>query len=151
MSDSEDKPTQALVKAEPAQVAKDLPTNEAIVRRYSDVIAKSPTAIQRGQAVFLDRHGTPFGRPRYERLVRMWRLAIWGGLFATVGLAVAGAWVPAALVYLGATSPIWWSKYRGAGHLMAIDVLIRQGEIEEAQRRFDAVAYLRRRNRGPYC
>ena len=149
MSESEDKPTQALATTAP--VVKNLPTNEAIVRRYADLIAKSPTAIQRGQAVFLDKHGMPFGRTRYERLVRMWRGAIWGGLIATVGLAVAGAWLPAALVYLGATSPIWWSKYRGAGHLMAIDVLIRQGELEEAQRRFDAVSTLRRRNRGPYC
>ena len=146
-------PSESTALAKPGEskeLAHQVPTNEAIIRRYADAIAKSPTNIQRGEAVLLDRHGVAFGRGRYTRLVNVWRAAIYGGLVGSVALALTGAWLPAALLYVGIASPLWLVNYRGTGKLMAIDVIVRQGQLEEGQRRLDAVPELRRRNPAVY-
>lgn len=125
-------------------------SNEAIVRRYSDVIAKSPLDIKRGEMVFLDKHGAAMGRGRFSRLVGLWRFGMLGTMIGGAGLALTGAWLPGAALYITGAMPLIIARYRGSPALMAIDVIIRQGHLDEAQRRFDAVPHLRRRSPAAY-
>jgi hypothetical protein len=122
------------------------PTDREIVRKMSDVIAKSPLDIKRGEAVFLDRHGAAFGRQKYERLVRWYKLGIYGAMIGGAALFISGGWLAGGALYLAGAAPVWLASYRGSAKLMAIDVLARQGHLEEAQRRLDAVPSLRRRS-----
>ena len=75
-------------------MAKEVPSNEAIVRRFAEAIAKSPMDIKPGEAVVLDRRGVPLGRRRFKRLVWAWQ-------FGMIGSAIAGG----VLVFSGALLP----------------------------------------------
>lgn len=133
------------------ELAAQIPSDQAIIRRYSEAIAKSPKDIKRGEAVLIDQHGIAAGRHRFKRVVTAWRIGIYGALIGGGVLAVSGFWLPGALLYLLGLTPTLLSKYRGTGKLMAIDVLLRQGHLEEAKRRFDAVPELRHKNPVVYC
>ncbi len=127
-----------------------LPTDRAIVRRYSESIARSPMDIKRGEAVFLDRRGAAIGRPRFARLVFAFQVGSLGALIGGGALAISGAWLSGSLLYFTGLAPTLFTRYRGTGKLMAIGVLSRQGHLDEAQRRLDAVPGLRRRNAAAY-
>jgi hypothetical protein len=133
------------------ELAAQSPSNQALVRRYSDSIAKSPKDIKHGEGVIVDRRGVAFGRPQFRRIVYAWRIAIYGAFIGGAVLAVSGAWIPGALLYCAGFIPSFLTKYRGTGTLMAIDVLLRQGHLDEAQRRFEAVPELRHRSPQLYC
>ena len=128
------------------ELATQIPSDKAIVRRYGESIARSPKDIKPGEGVFLDRHGVALGRPRFALVVAVWRIGIFGALIGGAVLAVSGAWLAGASLYLAGMVPILDGKYRGTAKLMAIDVIVRQGHLEEGQRRFDAVPELHRRN-----
>lgn len=137
--------------SESKELATQRPSDRAIARRYADTVASSPKDIKPGEGVFVDRHGVAFGRPRFARMVSAWKLGIFGALLGGPALLLTGHLVPGALLYLAGMTPVWWAKYRGASRLMAIDVLVRQGNLDEGQRRFDTLQPLRRRNPGAYC
>jgi len=137
--------------AEEKELAGEVPSNQAIVRRYSESIAKSPKDIKRGEGVFLDGRGVAFGRSRFRRLVSFWQFGVLGAMLGGVALTITGAWIPGALLYLVGVTPMLVSKHRGYASLMAVDVLARQGHLDEAQRRFDELAELRPRNPLGYC
>jgi hypothetical protein len=130
--------SQALVKAEE--------TDRELVRRYLGRIADSPLNIQRGEAVVLDRHGVPHGRKAVDRRVAMYKVGIYGATIGGCVLAVSGAWAAGAALYLVGVMPTLAARYRGTRHLMAVELLSQQGQLDEAQRRLDAVAELRRRS-----
>jgi hypothetical protein len=131
--------------------AQDAPSTNAIVRRYGESIARSPKDIKRGEGVFLDRHGQPLARRGFRRIVSVWRVGIYGALIGGAALAFTGAWAAGAVLYLTGLMPILVFRYRGARELLAIDVLVRRGQLDEGQRRFDRVPQLRRRNPVAYC
>lgn len=126
------------------------PTNEAIVRRYGDTLARSAKDIRRGQAVFLDRHGVPYERSKFNRLVMLFRLGIYGSLIGGAVLMVSGSLLGGSLLYLLGFMPSLSSAYRKTGALMAIEVLARQGQLDEAQRRLDEIPSARRRSPSAY-
>lgn len=128
-----------------------VPSDQAIARRYHEAIATSPTDIKFGEAMLLDRRGTILDRAAFKRRVLAWKVGIYGALIGGGVLAVSGAWLPGAFLYLAGMMPMLYAKYRGATALAAIDVLVRRGMIDEAQRRFDAVPQLRRRSPVAYC
>jgi hypothetical protein len=138
-------------KPEPKELTAPAPTNEALLRRYDDSLATSAKDIQRGQAIFLDRHGMPFVRSRFNRLVGLLRLGIFGSFIGGAVLFLSGSWVGGSLLYLLGSLPTISSAYRGTGALMAIGVLARQGNLDEAQRRLDAISHVRRRSPAEYC
>jgi tetratricopeptide (TPR) repeat protein len=133
------------------EIAMQAPSDKAIVRRYSESIAKSPKDIKPGEAVFVNRLGVAFGRRRFARMAFAWKAGILGAFIGGAALVISGFWLPGALVYLTGFVPTLTSKYYGTGKLMAIDVLVRQGNLEEGQRRLDAAPELRRRNAVTYC
>ncbi|HEY5921186.1 MAG TPA: hypothetical protein VIV11_05925 [Kofleriaceae bacterium] len=137
--------------SEPKEIAKQVPSDNAILRRYSDAIAKSPFDIKRGEAVLIDRHGIALGRGRVKRIVTAWRIGIYGALIGSAVLVLSGSLLPGVLLYLVGITPTLRASYRGTGRLMAIDVIVRQGHLEEGQRRFDEVPHLRRRSPVIYC
>ena len=136
--------------SESKELVAQVPSDRDIVRRYRETVAISPKHIQPGEAVMVDRHGVAHGRPRFVRLVTAMKLGIYGAIAGGAVLAVAGFWIPGALLYLAGSMPIMVSNYRGGAKLMAVDVLVRQGNLEEGQRRFDAAPELRRRNPAAY-
>ena len=133
------------------ELATQIPSDKAIVRRYSESIARSPKDIKRGEGVLVDRRGVAVGRPRFARIVSAWRIGIYAALIGGGVLVVSGAWLSGSLLYLTGLMPTLVGKYRGTGKLMAIDVIVRQGHLDEGQRRFDAVPELRHRNPVRYC
>lgn len=137
--------------SESKELAPQLPSDNAIVRRYRETIARSPKDIKPGEAVIVNSQGVAFGRPRYQRIVSAWKFGIYGALVGGVVLGISGFWLPGALLYLAGLAPVWMAKYRRTGKLMAIEVLVRQGNLEEGQRRLDAVPEARRRNSVAYC
>lgn len=128
-----------------------MPSDKALVRGYGESIAKSSKDITSGKAVFIDERGVAIGRGRYDRLVSRWRIGIYGALIGSGLLLFSGALLPGVLLYLGAISPLVATSYRGTAKLMAIELLARQGQLEEARRRLDAAPSLRRRNPVFYC
>jgi hypothetical protein len=129
------------------ELAAEVPSdNTAIARRYRESIATSALDIRRGEAIYLDSHGRALGRAPYERLIMMARVGIYGALIGSAVLVISGAWIPGIALYAAGITPSLWSSYRGMPKLMAVELLMRQGELDEAQRRLDAVPQLRRRN-----
>lgn len=127
------------------------PSEQAIVRQYKSLIARSPTDIKPGEVILLDRRGVAVSRARFSRLVLLLRTGIYGALIGGAVLMFSGASTVGGLLYLAGAIPLVRGWYRGGTKLMAIEVLIRRGNLEEAQRRFDAVPELRRRDRAAYC
>ncbi len=123
-----------------------IPSNRDILRRYADGIATSPLDIKRGEAVFVDKNGVPFGQKGFRRRVLAYKAMIFAAGGVSGLLLFSGAVIPALGVYLVAIAPSLAVKYRGTGALMAIDVLARRGQLDEAQKRLDAVPHLRARN-----
>ena len=140
-----------IVVAPSQELEKEIRSDEAIVRRYGESIARSAKDIQPGEAVFVDRHGVAFGRPRFARIVSAWKVGIYGASIGGAVLMISGSFVPGALLYLAGATPGLVAKYRGTAKLMAIEVIVRQGHLDEGQRRLDAATELRRRNPVAYC
>jgi hypothetical protein len=132
--------------AESKELATINPDDKALVRQYANSIAKSPLDIKRGEGIFLDKHGRPLGRGKFRRYVALYQIGMIGSIVGGAVAAISGAWLAGAALYLGGVSPMLWSKYTGTGKLMAIDLLVRRGELTEAQKRLDASPELRRRN-----
>lgn len=137
--------------AKSQELAAQVPSDQAIVRRYDEVLAESPLDIKPGEAMLLDRRGRIVGRGVFVRRVFAWKVGIYGALIGGGVLAVSGAWLAGAVLYVAGLTPMLVAKYRGTSTLMAIDVLVRRGQLDEAQRRFDAVPELRRRNPVAWC
>src|SRR6476469_5276044 len=107
---------------EPKELTTQLPTNQAIVRRYQDTVARSAKDIHRGEGVFIDRHGVPHGRGRFVRILTAMKIGMLGAVIAGPLLAFSGHWLPGAFLYLAGMSPVGWSKYRGGSALLAVQV-----------------------------
>jgi hypothetical protein len=116
------------------------------MRRYGDSIARSPKDIKPGEVALIDRKGVAFGRRRFARIVILWQVGICGALIGGAALAISGAWLWGATLYLAGMAPTLVTKYFGTGKLMGIDLIVRQGHLDEGQRRLDDVAGLRHRN-----
>jgi hypothetical protein len=127
------------------------PTDKAVARRYKELIATSPKSMQPGQGVMLDKHGVGVGRARYGRIIGAWRIGIFATMIGAGALMATGAWIPGSILYFAGLTPALLAKYRGTSKLMAIDVIIRNGHLDAAQRRLDIVPELRRRNPVLYC
>ncbi len=104
-----------------------------------------------GEVTLIDRHGVAIGRKKFGRYVTAYRAAIYGGLIAGMVLALSGMWLSGALLYSAAAALPYWLRRKGTGELLAIELLARQGELEEAQRRLDAAEQVRRRNPARYA
>ncbi len=135
----------------PKQLVAPSRTNQAIVRQYGNTLAKSGKDIRPGQAVFLDRHGLPYGRAKFNRVVSLIRIGIYGSIIGGAVLLVSGSWLWGSALYLAGSWPTISSWYRGTGALMAIGVLAREGQLEEAQRRLDEIPKARKRSPIAYC
>lgn len=123
------------------------PSDIALVRRLPDQVASSVKDIRRGEMIFLDQKGATMDRKRFKRAVLGWKVVLYGGVSAAVALFIAGWGVLGASLYLAAASPFLYAGYRGSRRFLAISVLVRDGHLEEAQRRLDDAPSLRWRNR----
>ncbi|GEM_PF-4230337 len=138
--------------SDPKELPAGTESDQEIVRRTTTKsLARSSKDIQRGEVVLLDRRGVAMKRSQTTRWIKAITYGLIAGQIAGPVLMLAGAWIPGALLYLGSLSIVLRAKYRGGGTLIAIETLIREGNIDEAQRRFDAVPELRRRNPLAYC
>jgi tetratricopeptide (TPR) repeat protein len=146
----------ALAFDHPMTTPKELPagteSDQAIVRRTTTKsLARSAKDIQRDQVVVLDDRGVAMERSTTTRWIKLFTFGFLGAQIAGPLLCLAGAWLSGSLLYFGSLAFLLQSKYRGGGTLMAVETLIREGHLDEAQKRFDAVPELRRRNRLYYC
>ena len=127
-------------------------TDQEILRRtISQSLARSPTQVERGQVVVLDKRGVAVKRSRTTHILKLVGWGLLAGQIAGPLMCLGGMWLAGAAVYLGTLSVILHAKYRGDAALIAVETLAREGNLDEAQRRFDLVPELRRRNPSAYC
>lgn len=132
--------------ASTTELAKTPSSDRAILRRYGDSIARSPMAIGPGEAVLIGRAGKLFGRVGFRRRLLLWKVGVNGALLGGAGLMLAGATLPGLGLYLAGLTPTFLVRYRGTRTVLVIELLVRQGKLDEAQQRFAAAPELRRRN-----
>jgi hypothetical protein len=132
------------------ELAKSPSSDKAIVRAFPRSIARSSKDIKRGEAVLLSRSGRAIARSRFALVVSGWRIAILGATITGAVLALSGAVIAGASLYVAGLIPLLVTRYRGDHKLIAIDMIARQGDLDEAQRRLDAAPELRRRSAVAY-
>lgn len=138
-------------ESETKALATEVPSNQDVLRSLPEAFAQSPKDIKPGQAIALTNDGVAYGRSKVSRSVMLWRGGIYAALIGAPLLLIAGATLPGVVLYAASAIPFLQARYYQTGSLLAIDVIIRQGSLDEAQKRFDTLAHLRRRNPVPYC
>lgn len=135
----------------PNALAPHAQTDREVLREVTESLARSPMDVRPGEAVLLDRRGAAVGRQRYARLVAAWTVALNGAALVGAGLMMTGVLLPGSLLVIGGVAPSLLGKYRGVHALMATELAVRQGRLEDGQRQLHALPALRRRNPGAYC
>jgi hypothetical protein len=113
-------------------------------------MAESPYRIGRGQFMPVDARGVPYGRSRYVRRARLYKLAVYVALAGVIVLIMADHFVPGLVLYTVVAAPILYSQYCGTAPLFEIEMLAWRGQLDEARRRFAGAGMYRTRNPAMY-
>ncbi|HEY4059127.1 MAG TPA: hypothetical protein VGM39_21070 [Kofleriaceae bacterium] len=124
---------------------------KALLRQLSSSIAVSPKDIQRGQFALLDRQGRAVGRQWFKRRVAAYRIVNFAAILGSAALFVGGFPIVGGALYFAVIGRALRIRWRGGSKLLAVDMLVRAGNLDEAQRDLDKLGDLRRRNPSYYC